>query len=148
MKEEQKKKIEQMTVDFFQPEKCNLNGTISLTAKKHGLKRSGTKSSGKPTGEAGSPFRMGVNAGQPMALVFEYWGGFPGSRTFDILVNDTKIATENLSNVKPGEFFYKTYELPDQLTVNGGRINVKVVPVEGHRQALYSVSERSNVNAD
>jgi hypothetical protein len=26
-----------------------------------------------------------------MALVAEYWGGFTGSKTFDILVNDQKL---------------------------------------------------------
>jgi hypothetical protein len=85
-------------------------------------------------------FEMEVYAGQPMELAFEYWGGFPGSRTFDIHVDGTKLITENLSNAKPGEFFYKYYDLPDSLTVNGGKIEMKLVPHDGHRAGpLFSV---------
>ena len=47
-------------------------------------------------------FDMKVMNGQPMALVIEYWGGFTGSKTFDILVNDQKIATENISGKANG----------------------------------------------
>lgn len=140
MKEEQKKKIEQMTVDFFQPGEMQPERDHQFDSEKTWTETFRHKKFREADRGGWFSFRMGVNAGLPMALVFEYWGGFPGSRTFDILVNDTKIATENLSNVKPGEFFYKTYELPDQLTVNGGRISVKVVPVEGHRAGpVFSV---------
>lgn len=133
MKEEQKKKIEQMTIDFFQPGEMQPERDHQFDSEKTWTETFKNKKYREADRGGWFSFRMGVNAGQPMALVFEYWGGFPGSRTFDILVNDTKVATENISVVKPGEFFYKTYDLPDQLTVNGGRINIKVIPHEGHR---------------
>ncbi len=79
-------------------------------------------------------FEMGVFAGQPMALVLEYFGGFPGRRTFDVYVNDMKIANENLSNKNNGEFYNQVYDLPDDLTVDGGKITVKIVPTfKDHR---------------
>ena len=78
-------------------------------------------------------FEMGVYAGQPMGLVLEYYGGLPGSRTFDVYVNDHKIATENLSNKNNGQFYNQVYDLPDDLTVSGGKITVKLVPYDGHR---------------
>lgn len=132
MKEEEKKKIEQMTIDFFQPGEMQPERDHRFNSEKSWAETFKHKRFREADRGGWLSFEMGVNAGQPMALVFEYWGGFPGSRTFDILVNDTKIATENIANVKPGEFFYKSYDLPDQLTVNGGRIKVKIVPVEGH----------------
>lgn len=132
-KEEERKKIEQMTVDFFQPGEMQPERDHRFESEKTWTETFKNKKYREADRGGWFSFRMGVNAGQPMALVFEYWGGFPGSRTFDILVNGTKIASENISNVKPGEFFHKAYDLPDQLTVNGGSVNVKVVPHEGHR---------------
>lgn len=133
MKEEERKKIEQMTIDFFQPGEMQPERDHRFNSEKSWAETFKHRRFREADRGGWLSFEMGVNAGQPMALVFEYWGGFPGSRTFDILVNDMKIATENISNVKPGEFFYKSYDLPDQLTVNGGRITVKIVPAEGHR---------------
>lgn len=132
-KEEERKKIEQMTVDFFQPGEMQPERDHRFESEKTWTETFKNKKYREADRGGWFSFRMGVNAGQPMALVFEYWGGFPGSRTFDILVNGTKIATENISNVKPGEFFFKAYDLADQLTVNGASVNVKVVPHEGHR---------------
>jgi hypothetical protein len=71
--------------------------------------------------------------GVSVNLVFEYWGGYTGSKTFDILVNNEKIATENISNKKPGEFFDAVYEIPEGLIAGKKQITVKVVPHEGHR---------------
>jgi len=132
-KQEQLKNMERMTIDFFQlgemqPErnhnfKSDNTWVDELKHKKYReVERGGWFS-----------FEMNVYAGQPMELAFEYWGGFPGSRTFDIFVDGKQIATENISNAKPGEFFYKYYELPDNLTVDGGKIEVKLVPHDGHR---------------
>lgn len=67
---------------------------------------------------------MGVYKGQPMGLVVEYWGGFPGSKTFDILINDVLLVTENISNIKDGEFVFREYDLPDALTVGKETITV------------------------
>ncbi len=139
-KQEQLKKMERMTIDFFQlgemqPERDHNFKTEKCFVDEFKHRRYREADRG-----GWFSFEMGVYAGQPMELAFEYWGGFPGSRTFDIFVEGEKIATENISNVKPGEFFYKYYELPDQLTVNGGKIEVKLVPHEGHRAGpLFSV---------
>ena len=54
-------------------------------------------------------------------------------KTFDILVNDVKIATENISNKKPGEFYNATYEIPEQLLAGKKQVTVKFVPHVGHR---------------
>ena len=75
-----------------------------------------------------------------MALVVEYWGGFTGSKTFDILVNGEKIATENISGKKDGSFIDIQYGIPDELTVSESKITVKFDPHVGHRAGpVFSV---------
>jgi len=76
---------------------------------------------------------MKVNKNEPANLVVEYWGGYTGSKTFDILVEDTKIATENISGKKPGEFIDITYEIPENLISGKNKVTVKFLPHEGHR---------------
>ena len=82
-------------------------------------------------------FDMKVLKNQPMALVIEYWGGFTGSKTFDILVNGQKIATENISGKKDGEFIDIQYDLPKELTTNESTIIIKFDPHEGHRAGPF-----------
>jgi len=70
-------------------------------------------------------FDMKSLSDQPVALVVDYWGGFPGAKTFDILVNDKIIATENISGVREGEFFSPQYDIPYDLTKGKRKITVK-----------------------
>ena len=61
----------------------------------------------------------------PVALVVDYWGGFPGAKTFDILVNDRIIATENISNKKDGQFIAVQYDVPEELCKGRSKITVR-----------------------
>ena len=120
---ERKKKLEEMTVDFVQPGEMqperdhHFKGekiqTGSYKNRKYRESRDGWFS-----------FDMKVLMGQPMALVVEYWGGFPGSKTFDILVNGHKISTENISNKKEGQFIDIKYDIPDKLTFGKRKVTV------------------------
>jgi len=74
-----------------------------------------------------------VYKGQPMALVVEYWGGFPGSRTFDILLDGRILATENTSNKADGEFIFGQYDIPDEWTVDKTSVTLALKPHDGHR---------------
>ena len=76
---------------------------------------------------------LAVFRGQPMALVVEYWGGFPGSRTFDIHLDGQHLATENTSNKADGEFILEQYDIPDGLTVDKTSVTVTFKPHDGHR---------------
>jgi len=53
---------------------------------------------------------------QPGSLMVTYWGGDTNNRTFDILVDGRKIATQKLSASKPGQFMDVTYDIPADLT--------------------------------
>ncbi len=70
-------------------------------------------------------FDMKIKADTPVALAVEYWGGFPGSKTFDILVNDKVIATENISGKKDGQFITVQYDIPEEISRGRSKINVK-----------------------
>ena len=64
-----------------------------------------------------------VEPEHPTSLVCVYWGTDTG-RTFDILVNDTVIATQELTNQKPGKFFRVETAIPETLTKDRKTITV------------------------
>jgi len=78
-------------------------------------------------------FKMKIEKGKPVALALEYWGGFTGMKTFDILVEGKVIATENLNKITKSKFVYMIYEIPDNLVSNKNDIDVKIIPKKGHR---------------
>jgi uncharacterized protein len=120
---EKQKKIQEAQIDFVQPGEMqpernhNFRGEKSsaYTYKERGCRdsRSGWFS-----------FELKVIPGINTALVTDYWGGFPGAKTFDILVNDKIIATENISNKKEGEFISVQYDIPEELLKNKSKITV------------------------
>jgi len=70
-------------------------------------------------------FDLKTISDSPVALVVDYWGGFPGAKRFDILVNDKIIATENISNKKDGQFISVQYDIPDDCLKGRSEITVK-----------------------
>jgi photosystem II stability/assembly factor-like uncharacterized protein len=61
---------------------------------------------------------------QPATLVCTYWGS-DVRKTFDILVDGQKIATQTLSGSKPGKFFDVEYKIPAGLTRGKDKVAVK-----------------------
>jgi len=61
---------------------------------------------------------------EPMTLMCTYWGSDSG-RTFDVLIDDKKIATQNLDFNKPDEFFEVRYKIPPELTSGKDKVTVK-----------------------
>jgi hypothetical protein len=70
-------------------------------------------------------FQLKVTPDRPVELVCTYWGGETGRRTFDILIDGKPIATESLSQNKPGAFFEKTYAIPQELTRGKQKVEVR-----------------------
>jgi len=70
-------------------------------------------------------FNVRVIPNQPVELVCTYWGGEIGNRTFDVLVEGKVIATQTLRRDRPGEFFDKTYAIPEELTRGKQRVEVR-----------------------
>lgn len=61
----------------------------------------------------------------PMTLGVTYWGDDAG-RTFDILVDGQKIATQVLNHNKPGQLFEVEYSLPVSLKAASGSSSITV----------------------
>jgi uncharacterized protein len=70
-------------------------------------------------------YDLKVETNQPVALVCTYWGGENGKRTFDILVDDVKFATQTLANDKPNAFWDATYPVPAELVKGKRKVTVK-----------------------
>ena len=130
---EAKKQIEAATIDFFQPGEMQPERNHNFKDLKTWAGENKNRKFREVDRGGWFTCEMKVNKNEPANLVVEYWGGYTGSKTFDILVNDTKIATENISNKKPGEFVEVTYEIPDSLISGKNKITVKFLPHEGHR---------------
>ena len=70
-------------------------------------------------------FEMKVDPAAANGLLCTYWGGESGQRTFDILVDGTKVGTQTLLNNHPGEFFDVTYAIPAELTRGREKVTVR-----------------------
>jgi hypothetical protein len=71
-------------------------------------------------------FDMKVAADGPTDLICTYWGSERGSRTFDILVEGKKIATQKLDRNKPQEFFDVSYPIPAELTKDEKTVRIRL----------------------
>jgi hypothetical protein len=69
-------------------------------------------------------YRLAVLPDQPMTLLCTYWGSDAG-RTFDILVDGEKIATQTLARDHPEEFFEVEYSIPGELTQGKEAVRVR-----------------------
>lgn len=130
---EEKKKLEAATIDFFQPGEMQPERDHNFKDEKTWTGENKNRKFREVDRGGWFSCEMKVNKNEPAKLVVEYWGGYTGGKTFDILVENQKIATENISNKKPGEFIDVTYAIPERLISGKEKITVKFVPHEGHR---------------
>jgi len=69
----------------------------------------------------------------PMTLGVTYWGDDGPPRTFDIIVNGEKIATQSLNHDRSGKLFEVEYAIPARLTANAdNKIRVEFRAHEGN----------------
>jgi len=128
---ERTKKLKEAEIDFVQPGEMQ-------PERNHNFK--GEKTSAYPYKERTCrdsrggwfSFDLKVIAGSPAALVADYWGGFPGAKTFDIMINEKIIATENISNKRDGQFITEEYEIPSECINNCSKITVKFQAHKGN----------------
>ena len=129
---ERLKKLEAITIDFVQPGAIererdhNLQGERMDTGEHSGRKWRHARDGGWFS------LDLKVPADQPVSLVCSYWGSETGPRTFDILVDGNKIATQSLQNDKPGKFFDVTYTIPEEFTRGKSKIAVRFKPHAGN----------------
>ncbi|MDP1027950.1 glycoside hydrolase family 127 protein [Sphingomonas sp. KR1UV-12] len=75
-------------------------------------------------------FVMAVKPG-PLILQATYWGD-EGKRSFDILIDNQRIATQQLDRSRPGSFYDVEYSVPEALTRGKKQVKVRVVPHDGN----------------
>ncbi len=73
-------------------------------------------------------FGLKVDPARPVELLCEYWGG-ERNRVFDILVDDTVIATQRLDGARDGAFIEEVYPVPPALTAGKNKVRVML---KGH----------------
>jgi DUF1680 family protein len=61
---------------------------------------------------------------KPMVLLCTYWGSDVG-RTFDILIDGAKIATQVVNVPRPGDFFDVEYKIPAELTRGKNKVTIR-----------------------
>lgn len=71
-------------------------------------------------------FDMKVKPG-PLVLQASYWGG-ERARSFDILADNVRIATQTLNADRPGKFFDVDYPLPPEIVRGKEKIRIRFVP--------------------
>ena len=128
-----KSELEQRTIDLFRIGEMQPERDHNFREKDSWVEEFRTRKA--RTADRGGWFSFDMDAGshEPVSLSVEYWGGYSGSKTFDILVDEELIATENISNKAPGKFIDVTYGIPEELRRGKEKITVKFVPHEGHR---------------
>jgi uncharacterized protein len=74
-------------------------------------------------------FNLKVDAEKVNSLLCSYWGMDNRGRTFDILVNDVKITTEDLNKYKSSKFYEIVYPIPADVTKGKDKVKVTFKPV-------------------
>ncbi|TWR27257.1 glycoside hydrolase family 127 protein [Mucilaginibacter achroorhodeus] len=129
--EEQKKKqqeLEARTMDLLrfgemQPERDHdFTGENATTGEEHQRKWRSTENGGY------LQFNMKVDANAQNTLINSYWGMDNRGRTFDILIDGIKLATEDLNQYKESRFYDISYIIPIELTKGKHIVTIKLVP--------------------
>ena len=85
-------------------------------------------------------YTLDTHGAKAVDLEVTYCGDDAG-RTFDILVDGTRIATQVLNREKPGEFVAKRYPIPEDVlkAAPQGRVTIKFVATRWLAGGLYDV---------
>jgi hypothetical protein len=129
----QKRALEEATHDLYLPGDEWSEKTHQIAGEKTYVRNFKDRDARSADRGGWFALEMDVIKGEAMSLVVEYWGGFTGTRTFDIEVNDQIIATENISGKKDGHFIDVYYDIPEELTQSTSRVTVKFNPHVGNR---------------
>lgn len=130
---EYQRELLRLTVDYFRPseQQQEIDHHFKGTNVSRGEGASGRKWCDTENGYFS--FEMAVNPELPMNLALTYWGSDKGNRNFDILINDEKIAIEELTGKRPNEFIDITYAIPFHLTKGKEKVIVKLQSHPGNK---------------
>lgn len=123
---ERVKQLEARTVDVFQPGEMQPERDHNVQGEKTEPSEWSGRKLRHATDGGWFSFDVAVPTNGPADLIFTYWGSETGKRTFDVLVDGTKIATTSLGRVKPDEFYDKVYPLAAELLKGKSKVTVKL----------------------
>lgn len=123
---ERRKKLDAITVDTFQPGEMQPERDHNLQGENTSAGPFRDRKWRHAVDGGWFAFDMKVDPGKPCDLVATYWGSDGGgNREFDILVEGTKIATQELESNRPGRFFEVFYSIPGKLTRDKEKVTVR-----------------------
>ena len=131
--QERRKKIDERTIDSVQPGDRTSEQNHNFQGEMTGSGRFRERSNRQAERGGWFSYDLKISSSDNNLLLVEYWGGFPGTKTFDILVDGEIIATENIANKKDGSFVLEEYSIPLFLKEEKNRITVKFRGHTGHR---------------
>jgi DUF1680 family protein len=125
------KRILEATIDFVQPGEMKPERDHNFSGERTTPYRFNDRACRESRGGWFS-FDMKTGGVKSLVLTVDYWGGFPGAKTFDILVDGKVIATENISNKKDGQFITVQYVVPEELISGKLKISVRFQAHQGN----------------
>jgi hypothetical protein len=117
-------KLKEAEIDFVQPGEMQPERNHNFKGEKSSTGSFKERASRDSRGGWFS-FDLKTVTNLPVAIVVDYWGGFPGAKTFDIFANDKLIATENITNKKDGKFISVQYDIPETISKGKSKLTVK-----------------------
>ncbi len=125
------KEIEEQTIDVFRVGEMQPERDHNLKATEQSYVDNAYGRTGREVRNNGFfSFNMKVDPEKPAALLCTYIGD-DKNRSFDILVDDVKIASVELNGKEAGKFFNVEYPIASQLTQGKTKIVVKVQATNG-----------------
>jgi len=119
------KQLEESTIDYFQPGEMQPERDHQFEGERTRPERFRDRPARIAT-RGWFAFDLEVDPEVANALVVEYWGGgYRRDRIFDILVNDEKLATEDITPSVGNMYIHKQYDIPEELTSGKTKIRVK-----------------------
>jgi len=122
--QERIKRLKEVEIDFVQPGEMQPERNHNFKGEKSS-QGSFKERANRDSRGGWFSFDFKTNAASSVAIVVDYWGGFPGAKTFDILANDKLIATENITNKKDGQFISVQYDIPEVISRGKSKITIR-----------------------
>lgn len=122
--EEEMRKIETRIVDRVLPNDAQSEAAHNLRGEGTASGPFGNRGWRHATSEGWFSWDLKVRPDVPMTLLCTYWGSDIGPRTFDILVDGARIATQSIDRNQPGEFFHVLTPIPVELTQGKQKVTV------------------------
>jgi hypothetical protein len=119
------KELEARTVDAVKPGFEQNERDHRMRGDKTGAGEFGGRKWRHATEGGWFSWELKVQPDQPQQLQVTYWGGDGGSRVFDVLIDNTKLATQRLQNNRPDKFYEEVYPIPAELIQGKQKVTVK-----------------------